>query len=354
MKTRKLQFVFIFLMLLFSSLINAQWTGVYTCDVTPDNAFPKWEKGDFNHPGAFLDPSDPDYVIWQDTSKSAFWTVVDDPDRGNKYITATTFTSQDRGDTLRKRESWIMNFEDADTALADQHFTVVFRTKPSQEILDAVAEDPNGKYNYSYVSYRNKINKCELQWDPQGYLVKNTESDTVMAVEDNDFHVFRFTIENGGDFNVYFDEDDTPTISGTIVKSDKTRYLKFGSKSSSTNFGGVIDFVVWSVNGAYSPGEMPLPEATASRVLPQNVLKLNNYPNPFNSHTQINFSIEQSAFTSLTIYDIQGRKVKTLVDEYRIAGTYNEKFETCNLPAGVYFYELRSGRQIHIEKMIKQ
>lgn len=63
----------------------------------------------------------------------------------------------------------------------------------------------------------------------------------------------------------------------------------------------------------------------------------NNYPNPFNPSTTINYTIAKNSFVSLEIYNIQGEKVSTLVNEMQNAGEYNVGFNGSNLASGVYF-----------------
>jgi len=70
---------------------------------------------------------------------------------------------------------------------------------------------------------------------------------------------------------------------------------------------------------------------------------IQNYPNPFNSSTIIRFFLEESGFVKLNIYDIQGRKVKTLVDGFKEKGIYSKKFEPTGLATGLYFSRLQVG-----------
>ncbi|MBK9334608.1 MAG: T9SS type A sorting domain-containing protein [Ignavibacteria bacterium] len=65
-----------------------------------------------------------------------------------------------------------------------------------------------------------------------------------------------------------------------------------------------------------------------------------NYPNPFNPSTKITFNIPVSGNISLKIYDMLGREVKSLVNDFRNAGTYNVDFNGADLSSGVYFYKL--------------
>ena len=81
--------------------------------------------------------------------------------------------------------------------------------------------------------------------------------------------------------------------------------------------------------------------------------KLNqNYPNPFNPSTKINYSIPHSGNVTLKVYDILGREVAILVNDYRSEGNYSLDFKANNLTSGIYFYELKTGNFASIKKMI--
>jgi len=76
-----------------------------------------------------------------------------------------------------------------------------------------------------------------------------------------------------------------------------------------------------------------------------------NYPNPFNPSTIIRFSVPNTDNVSLSIYDILGRKVATLVDKRLTAGTYQVTWSP-NVASGVYFYRIQSGKFTETKKMI--
>jgi aminopeptidase N len=77
-----------------------------------------------------------------------------------------------------------------------------------------------------------------------------------------------------------------------------------------------------------------------------------NYPNPFNPTTTINFQLPDNEFTSLKVYDINGREVSTLVNEYKFKGKYEIKFHPANLSSGIYYYSLRAGNFFKTHKML--
>lgn len=78
-----------------------------------------------------------------------------------------------------------------------------------------------------------------------------------------------------------------------------------------------------------------------------------NYPNPFNPSTIIKYSLMNSEFVSLKIFDILGSEVKILVNEIKPAGIHEVVFNAANnLASGIYFYELKISGQVNSRKMV--
>ncbi len=77
-----------------------------------------------------------------------------------------------------------------------------------------------------------------------------------------------------------------------------------------------------------------------------------NFPNPFNPSTRINFTLAKSGFTTLKIYSVIGTEVATLVSDVMEAGSYNAEFDASNLPSGVYMSVLTSGGQKMTNRMM--
>ncbi|MDR3626399.1 MAG: T9SS type A sorting domain-containing protein [Ignavibacteriaceae bacterium] len=78
----------------------------------------------------------------------------------------------------------------------------------------------------------------------------------------------------------------------------------------------------------------------------------NNYPNPFNPTTLIEYQIPKDGYVSLKVYDVLGRLVRTLVDGYKTVGKYSVSFDASKLASGIYIYELKSSNFSSIKKMI--
>lgn len=84
---------------------------------------------------------------------------------------------------------------------------------------------------------------------------------------------------------------------------------------------------------------------------PETITLYQNYPNPFNPETTIEFDLDQSAKVVLEVFDITGRKVRTLVDDNRLFGKYTIRFNARDLASGVYLYRLRTGNTMVTKKL---
>ncbi len=76
------------------------------------------------------------------------------------------------------------------------------------------------------------------------------------------------------------------------------------------------------------------------------------YPNPFNPTTTIQYSIPEQFYVTLRVYDILGREVATLVNEEKLAGSYQVEFNAAGLSSGIYFYRIQAGGYVETKKMI--
>jgi hypothetical protein len=103
-----------------------------------------------------------------------------------------------------------------------------------------------------------------------------------------------------------------------------------------------------------------LPEKTESNssenTSKESVIKSQNFPNPFNPQTEIAYSLPGDCYVKLTIYNIQGQKVKQLVDEYQSAGTKKVVWDGCDesgeeVASGIYFYRIEAGPNTETNRM---
>jgi hypothetical protein len=77
-----------------------------------------------------------------------------------------------------------------------------------------------------------------------------------------------------------------------------------------------------------------------------------NFPNPFNPSTRIQYGVKEGGFVTLKIYNVLGNEVAALVNEYKPAGVYEKYFDASGLSSGVYFYRLSVNGNVQTRKMI--
>ncbi len=77
-----------------------------------------------------------------------------------------------------------------------------------------------------------------------------------------------------------------------------------------------------------------------------------NYPNPFNPVTFIRYAIPHAAHVELILFDVTGKKIRTLIDSYQSAGEHQLRVDGSNLASGLYFYRIKAGKFQATKKMI--
>lgn len=77
-----------------------------------------------------------------------------------------------------------------------------------------------------------------------------------------------------------------------------------------------------------------------------------NFPNPFNPTTTISFNLDRQSHVTLTVYNMLGQKVATVLSGVQSAGYHQVEFDASNLPSGMYFYKLEAGTNVAMKKMV--
>jgi hypothetical protein len=94
---------------------------------------------------------------------------------------------------------------------------------------------------------------------------------------------------------------------------------------------------------------------TVEQIAPQHPSEYrldNNYPNPFNPATTLVYSIPAQTHVRLTVWNSRGEIIAVLADEMKEAGIYTIHFDATELPSGLYYYRLESGRSTMTKKML--
>jgi hypothetical protein len=87
-------------------------------------------------------------------------------------------------------------------------------------------------------------------------------------------------------------------------------------------------------------------------LLPESIFNLQNYPNPFNAATTISFTLPYESHISLTVYDILGRRVETLVDRVLPAGSNCIRWDASGNKSGTYLYVIKMGSSAEANKLV--
>jgi hypothetical protein len=107
----------------------------------------------------------------------------------------------------------------------------------------------------------------------------------------------------------------------------------------------------------FEGGQVSLKGGSSGPALPETFELLQNVPNPFNPTTQISFALPAAAEVNLSVYNVLGQHVKTLVDEYVPAGyqtvTWDgTDYSSAPVASGVYFYKIQAGSFNATKKML--
>jgi len=149
---------------------------------------------------------------------------------------------------------------------------------------------------------------------------------------------------------IYFSPDDGNSWSSQYTAPTGNYYDMTKSRNGAAVFYAVRD------NGGISKGTGFVGINPVSYVIPKQYMLFQNFPNPFNPSTKIEFSIPAGnanvGTVQLKVYDILGREVATLVNESLNPGQYEISFDASNLASGSYFYRLTAGSFTDVKKMM--
>lgn len=123
-------------------------------------------------------------------------------------------------------------------------------------------------------------------------------------------------------------------------------------RSSDLYVGGVFSLAGGKPSysfGRYNPNLTPVHEPVTH---PRTFALSQNFPNPFNPTTVVVYQLSAVSHVTLTVYDVLGRRVKTLVDRVQGPGSHEVTFSAAGLSSGVYFYRIETGSYVQTRKMV--
>ncbi len=140
-----------------------------------------------------------------------------------------------------------------------------------------------------------------------------------------------------------------PTITIKQEISDASKDFFYGSFVSE-NKGYLIDYNS-SQDNFFTTFEGPA-EINNNGTKVSSYMLYQNFPNPFNPTTTINYSVPKTSFVTLKVYDVLGNVIATLVNNEKAPGNYNIKFDGSKLASGIYFYRIEAGNFVQAKKLV--
>ena len=139
---------------------------------------------------------------------------------------------------------------------------------------------------------------------------------------------------------------------GTLAGSVSVRALGFRSTADSTVFAGGAHPTVATGQGVFEYSLFITRIGNQSQISPHDYTLNQNFPNPFNPVTRISYTLGKPDNVSIKVFDITGKAVRTIVNAYQTAGSYEVDFNGSELSSGVYFYKMQSGNFYEVRSMI--
>ncbi|OGC02984.1 hypothetical protein A2V82_02690 [candidate division KSB1 bacterium RBG_16_48_16] len=180
------------------------------------------------------------------------------------------------------------------------------------------------------------------------------------SIETNTWYFSAFILK--GDSLKFYLNDDLVVNEGDVLVDpedlipDSANYIGRSHWPDPTYNGMIDDLRFYPY--AFSPEEViALYETPVNVNVPEKTVQqfiLNqNYPNPFNPATKISYSIPKASFVTLKIFDLLGREISTLVNEFQRADTYNVNFDASDIANGIYIYQLKINNEfIKTKRMV--
>lgn len=269
-----------------------------------------------------------------------------------------TYNEQFAGDYESIPEEWLSVLRVTIMfTTGDEKASLSWAGSPSYMVLDDQGNDITGDYmpistDLQDIPLPVEMSACSAVIDNNVATVSwRTETEL------NNLGFFVYRSENENENYIKITEDLIRGQGSTSMATDY-QYID-NSIDASKDYWYLIETI--SIDGL-STFYGPIPATVSSAVsrdmstVPTEFALQQNYPNPFNPRTQIRYDLSAAGQVSLTIYDILGTQVRSLVNAYQPAGAYSVTWDGTNnsgqrLESGIFIYELRAGHHVLYQKM---
>ena len=180
--------------------------------------------------------------------------------------------------------------------------------------------------------------------------VSNPSPENNAANIDNDTTLMWKASVNADSYDVYFGTDNPPPFLSNQseaafkpggLRDGETYYWRIDGKNSN----GTTEGSIWNFKVA---GNL----ISGLETFQNEIIHIQSYPNPFNSFTTINYELKSHSEVKLSVYNVMGENIATLVNQWQPAGEYSVTYNAGNLESGVYFFSLNTGLSEQRGKML--
>lgn len=200
----------------------------------------------------------------------------------------------------------------------------------------------------------------------QYYVYEDSTGDKIKAVfleplDEMGEYYFRIESQDTTSYFSYFIEDYSDSSRGTIIFEFDSIAIGLNTVATCTLDVDVETPILnvdidgdGTIDTTYTPVVITAVEnlEISEYLVPSEYKLCQNYPNPFNPTTTIKYYIPNAVTVKLVVYDLLGREIKTLVNDFQQRGEHSIEFDGSYLSSGVYFYSLKAGEFMQMKKLI--
>ncbi|MEA1986915.1 MAG: N-acetylmuramoyl-L-alanine amidase [Candidatus Marinimicrobia bacterium] len=219
-----------------------------------------------------------------------------------------------------------------------------FDTTETEWLLREYAEDENpvvGEFDDSYTM------QVYIFGDGSGnkfrFCVDDDNGNEVSEWTTINWLGWKLVSWNLNSIGTWSDGNSDGTLDGTLHFD--SFQLTYNSENSSPNIGKIYFDDLRIVKSVYA-------SINENNTLPNTFTLFQNYPNPFNPKTVIEYNIPKNSNVKLNIYDLSGKKITSLVDEFQNSGFHSVEFNGNKFASGIYLYQLLTDDFSEVKKMV--
>ncbi len=214
------------------------------------------------------------------------------------------------------------------------------------------------------IPYRMEYGRYDIMFDRYPPSGGGVSINNVITL--NEWNFVAISVNQDSSTIIFVVDDSVVTLPYTEIYSGESPSAiwigaqnRYGSITSP--FKGIIDDIriyhncltIIDIDSLYHAGGWPINNFVEDDKNQIEFFKLqNNYPNPFNPTTTIGYTLSERTDVLITIYDLLGKEITTLVSEIQDAGFKSVQWNATNVASGVYFYQITAGDFVQTRKMV--